>query len=211
MLEDLSKLHIQFKRQSLNRSDLDDNPISQFKKWLEEALSSKINDPTAMTLATVGKNGNPSARIVLLKSIDEEGFSFFTNYTSRKGSELISNPNAALVFYWPELERQIRVEGSVKVVDAELSNKYFNSRPEQSRISAIISPQSKPIPNRDFLEKKIEEFIAGKRELTRPENWGGFILEPTEIEFWQGRENRLHDRFKYTREEKSWHIERLAP
>ncbi len=211
MLEDLSKLHIQFKKQRLDRSDLDDNPISQFRKWLEEALNSKINDPTAMALATVGKNGNPSARIVLLKSIDESGFSFFTNYSSRKGSELASNPNAALVFYWAELERQVRVEGPVKVVDAELSKKYFNSRPEQSRISAIISPQSKPVPSRDFLEKKVEEFIAGKRELKRPENWGGFILHPTEIEFWQGRENRLHDRFLYLKIGDSWKIQRLAP
>jgi pyridoxamine 5'-phosphate oxidase len=164
-----------------------------------------------MTLATVDKNSNPSARIVLLKFINENGFAFFTNYKSKKGTDLQENPNAALVFFWPELERQVRVKGKVEKLDESISDEYFQSRPKESRISAIISPQSKPIPNRGFLENKFKDFIENNTEINRPTNWGGFILLPSEIEFWQGRENRLHDRFLFTKKAGIWEIRRLAP
>jgi len=211
MIPDISDLRNEYKKRELSKDDLQNNPIQQFEIWLDEAIHSKVFEPTAMTLATVGSNNQPSARIVLLKNISESGFQFFTNYDSRKGNELKQNPKAALVFFWPELERQVRVLGTVVKLEEKISNKYFESRPERSRISAIISPQSKTIANRDFLEKKFEEFIESNQEIKRPQHWGGFCLHPIEIEFWQGRESRLHDRFKYTLKEKSWFIERLAP
>lgn len=211
MIPDISDLRNEYRKRKLSRAELQTNPIEQFKKWLEEAINCKVIEPTAMTLATVDENNQPSARIVLLKFINENGFAFFTNYLSRKGNELDKNRNAALVFFWSELERQVRVVGKVTKLDKRTSDEYFNARPEQSRISAIISPQSQPIKNREFLEDKVKEFISSQREITRPANWGGFILAPIEIEFWQGRENRLHDRFRYLEKGKSWHIERLAP
>lgn len=211
MIPDISDLRNEYRKRKLSRAELQTNPIEQFKKWLEEAINCKVIEPTAMTLATVDEKNQPSARIVLLKFINENGFAFFTNYLSRKGNELDKNRNAALVFFWSELERQVRVVGKVTKLDKRTSDEYFNARPEQSRISAIISPQSQPIKNREFLEDKVKEFISSQREITRPANWGGFILAPIEIEFWQGRENRLHDRFRYLEKGKSWHIERLAP
>lgn len=211
MQEDISSLRNDYIKQKLNKSDLFADPILQFKNWLLQAIDSKVYEPTAMTLATSNLENKPSARIVLLKFVNEDGFAFFTNYNSRKGIELTQNPNAALVFYWPELERQVRVEGSVSKLGNQISDEYFNSRPEQSRISAIVSPQSQPIPDREFLEKKVNEFIASKNEIIRPDNWGGFILNPVRIEFWQGRESRLHDRFLYEKSNKMWQIIRLAP
>lgn len=211
MLIDISKLRNEYKKRKLNKEDLNANPLEQFKLWLDEAINSGVEEPTAMTLATVDKESNPSARIVLLKFVNENGFAFFTNYNSKKGKELSDNPNAALVFFWPELERQVRVKGKVEKLDASISDEYFKTRPKESRISAIISPQSKPIPNREFLENKVKEFITKNSEIIRPPYWGGFILLPTEIEFWQGRENRLHDRFLYERKKKRWKISRLAP
>ncbi|RJP56954.1 MAG: pyridoxamine 5'-phosphate oxidase [Melioribacteraceae bacterium] len=211
MPEDISSLRNDYIKQKLNKSDLFADPILQFKNWLLQAIDSKVYEPTAMTLATSNLENKPSARIVLLKFVNEDGFAFFTNYNSRKGIELTQNPNAALVFYWPELERQVRVEGSVSKLGNQISDEYFNSRPEQSRISAIVSPQSQPIPDREFLEKKVNEFIASKNEIIRPDNWGGFILNPERIEFWQGRESRLHDRFLYEKSNKMWQIIRLAP
>lgn len=211
MPEDISSLRNDYKKQKLNKSDLFADPILQFKSWLVQAIDLKVYEPTAMTLATSNSENKPSARIILLKFVDENGFAFFTNYNSRKGIELTQNPNAAIVFYWPELERQVRVEGSVSKLGDQISDEYFNSRPEQSRISAIVSPQSQPVPDREFLEKKVTEFIASKNEIIRPDNWGGFILNPERIEFWQGRESRLHDRFLYEKSNKMWQIIRLAP
>lgn len=211
MPEDISSIRNDYIKQKLNKSDLFADPILQFKNWLLQAIDSKVYEPTAMTLATSNLENKPSARIVLLKFVNEDGFAFFTNYNSRKGIELTQNPNAALVFYWPELERQVRVEGSVSKLGNQISDEYFNSRPEQSRISAIVSPQSQPVPDREFLEKKVTEFIASKNEIIRPDNWGGFILNPERIEFWQGRESRLHDRFLYEKSNKMWQIIRLAP
>ncbi len=211
MVIDFSKLRNEYKKRKLDKADLHTDPITQFKQWLDEAIKADVEEPTAMTLATVDKNSHPSARIVLLKFINENGFVFFTNYKSKKGTDLQENPNAALVFFWPELERQVRVKGKVEKLDELISDEYFRSRPKESRISAIISPQSQPIPNREYLEEKVKEFITQKNEITRPPYWGGFILLPSEIEFWQGRENRLHDRFLFTKKAGIWEIRRLAP
>lgn len=207
----ISQIRNDYKKQKLRKEDLDKNPIRQFHIWLDEAIKSELTEPTAMTLATADASGKPSARIVLLKSIDQNGFAFFTNYESKKGIELKQNPKAALVFYWSQLERQVRVEGTVSKLNRAISEEYFNSRPKESRISTIISPQSTPIPNRTFLEKRVEKFLKDRREIKIPDNWGGYILTPGTIEFWQGRENRLHDRFLYTRKNNDWEIVRLAP
>lgn len=207
----ISQIRNDYKKQKLRKEDLDKDPIRQFQIWLDEAIKSELTEPTAMTLATADATGKPSARIVLLKSIDQNGFAFFTNYESKKGIELNQNPKAALVFYWSQLERQVRVEGTVSKLNRAISEEYFNSRPKESRISTIISPQSTPIPNRTFLEKRVEKFLMDRREIKIPDNWGGYILTPGTIEFWQGRENRLHDRFLYTRKNNDWEIVRLAP
>ncbi|MDZ7763760.1 MAG: pyridoxamine 5'-phosphate oxidase [Melioribacteraceae bacterium] len=211
MQNDIAQLRNEYKSRKLDREDLDSDPIQQFEKWLAEAIESKLKEPTAMTLATVDQKGYPSARIVLLKFVNRDGFAFFTNYDSRKGKELAQNKNVALVFYWGELERQVRVEGQIQKLEGEISERYFNSRPDKSRISAIISPQSEVIPDRNFLEKKVEEFLTQKREIKRPVNWGGYLVVPVRIEFWQGRENRLHDRFLYEKTSNNWKIVRLAP
>jgi len=207
----ISQIRNDYKKQKLRKEDLDKNPIRQFQIWLDEAIKSELTEPTAMTLATADASGKPSARIVLLKFFNKNGFAFFTNYESRKGKNLEQNPYAALVFYWPELERQVRIEGIVSKLSRIVSKEYFNSRPEASRISSIISPQSQPIPNRQLLEKRVEEFLKYNNEIKIPENWGGYILKPSYIEFWQGRENRLHDRFLYKKIGKRWKISRLAP
>ncbi len=211
MTEDIYKLRNDYRLKKLDKDDLHLDPIVQFKNWLSEAIESKLKEPTAMTLATVNSEYKPSARIVLLKFVNENGFAFFTNYESRKGSELKENSNGALVFYWAELERQVRIEGTAKKLSENLSDKYFDSRPEKSRISAIISPQSTKIPDRAYLEKLKKDFINAGNEIKRPENWGGYIISPVKIEFWQGRENRLHDRFIYEKNGEKWEINRLAP
>jgi pyridoxamine 5'-phosphate oxidase len=200
----------------LRRADLDANPITQFQKWFgqaETALAKNQLDVNAGTLATADKNGIPSARVVLLKGLDERGFTFFTNYGSRKGRELAENPNAALVFYWQELERQVCIAGSVKKTSREESENYFKSRPRGSQLAACASDQSETVSDRAALETKWRElekkFVT---DIPLPPNWGGFILKPERIEFWQGRLSRLHDRFSYTRHpDDSWKIERLAP
>mgnify|MGYP005840092959 CR=1 FL=1 len=211
MQNDIAQLRNEYKSRKLDREDLDSDPIQQFEMWLSEAIESELKEPTAMTLATVDQKGYPSARIVLLKFVNRDGFAFFTNYDSRKGKELAQNKNVALVFYWGELERQVRIEGQIQKVEKEISENYFNSRPEKSRISAIVSPQSEVIPDRSFLEKKVEEFLTQKREIKRPGNWGGYLVAPVHIEFWQGRESRLHDRFLYEKTSNNWKIFRLAP
>ena len=197
----------------LTEDNIDKNPFRQFSKWYDLALNSGFLHPDAMTLATADKTGKPSARIVLLKSFDERGFVFFTNYESKKGRELTQNPYATLLFYWDTFDRQVRIEGSVEKVPLKESEEYFRSRPRGSQLGALVSSQSNIIESREELEKKYEE-TAEKyegKEIPLPENWGGFNLKPAYFEFWQNRDNRLHDRIKYVLENDLWKIERLAP
>jgi len=210
---DIASIRKEYALKQLDESEVIQNPFDQFGLWLDDAILSRVSEPNAMVLSTTTSDGRPSARVVLLKGFDENGFSFFTSYISRKASQLEQNPFAALVFFWPELERQIRIEGMVKKVSKQESDDYFNSRPEGSKIGAWTSPQSQTIPNRIFLESlkvDIENSLSGKT-IDRPENWGGYRLTPYLIEFWQGRPNRLHDRIQYRKTENSWIIERLAP
>jgi pyridoxamine 5'-phosphate oxidase len=197
----------------LRKSDADSDPIEQFRKWFDEALGAGLHEPNAMTLVTATPAGRPSARVVLLKGFDERGFVFYTNYEGRKGRELEENPYCALVFYWGELERQVRIEGRAARVPAEESDEYYRSRPRGSRLGAWVSEQSSPIRDRGALEERWAELEAEYegREVPRPEFWGGYWVEPGEIEFWQGRENRLHDRLLYWRANGRWRIKRLQP
>ena len=211
---DLSGIRKEYRLQSLMEKDVDVNPVKQFQKWWQHANESAIDEANAMTLATSTHEGKPSARIVLLKEIKEDGFVFFTNYESKKGKQLHDNPFAALVFFWKELERQIRIEGKIEKLSDKESDDYFAKRPLESRIGAWSSPQSEVIKDRETLEKNVavytEKFHA--QSIPRPANWGGFILRPNLIEFWQGRPGRLHDRIQYVRNEKNlWITERLAP
>jgi pyridoxamine 5'-phosphate oxidase len=213
-MNSIANLRKDYKLQSLSEGDVLADPFTQFGKWWKEALDAGIDEINAMTLATASADGMPDARIVLLKGFDEKGFAFFTNYDSSKGQQLTENPRACLVFFWKELERQVRISGlSVPLGDAE-NDEYFNSRPEGSRIGAWASPQSEVIESRDWLEQnegKVRERFPGK-EITRPAYWGGFRIKPTQIEFWQGRPNRLHDRIRYILQKTgAWKIERLAP
>ena len=198
----------------LRRSDLDPNPIKQFANWFTTAIETGIRDVNAMSLATAGQDAKPSVRIVLLKSFDEDGFVFFTNYESEKGKQLEANPYAALGFYWIELDRQIRISGKVNRTSRKESQTYFHSRPVGSQLSAWASRQSAVLDGRRVLDARMEEMnerFAGKR-VPLPPHWGGYRLKPDNMEFWQGRSNRLHDRFRYTRQsDGSWLIERLAP
>lgn len=189
------------------------NPVVQFQRWFDDATKAGIPDANAMTLATANRAGKPSARIVLLKSFDERGFCFFTNYESEKGKQLAENANAALVFFWQSLHRQVRIEGTAaRMTDAE-SDEYFGSRPRESQIGALVSPQSRVIPGREFLDDRFNQLSEeyANSTIPRPRYWGGFRLVPDRIEFWQGRENRLHDRLAYRKADNEWKIERLAP
>lgn len=210
---DFNALRREYTARSLDENDVADNPFIQFEKWMKEALDSGIADANAMTLATVSEKGFASARMVLLKDVSDEGFTFFTNYESRKGRHLGAQPSAALLFFWKELERQVRIEGDVQPVAAGISDTYFMSRPPESRLSAVISPQSRKIKNRGHLEALAAEYKKEHADgpVGRPAYWGGYILIPKYLEFWQGRENRLHDRIVYCRFEKDWKISRLAP
>jgi pyridoxamine 5'-phosphate oxidase len=215
---ELSKEYIQNLRQdyshaSLSESDIDQNPLKQFEKWFKEAVDSQLSEPNVMTLATASLSGKPSARILLLKGFDENGFTFFTNYSSKKGRELEENPYAAIVFFWAELQRQVRIEGVISKVDEDASSAYFHSRPKGSQIGAAASPQSSIIPDREVLEKQVTLLTEkyNGQEVPRPLNWGGYQLKPTHIEFWQGRSSRLHDRIAYTSVDGTWLISRLAP
>lgn len=204
-----------YKKHQLNRADLSGNPLDMFSRWLQQARDLPVIDATAMTLATCNTHGLPSARIVLLKQYDEHGFCWYTNYESRKGNELAENPHAALLFFWRELERQVRIEGTVEKVAAAQSADYFNSRPDGSRYSAAASPQSQVVPDQSWLAQRTEELqrqYPGDT-LERPDFWGGYRLQPVAFEFWQGRPSRLHDRFRYSQEsgQSDWTIERLAP
>ena len=222
MTTNIADLRQDYQLKALDTSDVDENPFVQFSKWFDEALKSEILEPNAMTLATVSAEGKPSARIVLLKGIhtpegkhEEYGFVFYTNYDSHKGKDMAANPHVALCFNWLDLQRQIRIEGTVEKIDPSVSEEYFNTRPKASRIGALASPQSQVVPNRVFLEENFKELLekyADTEGVPRPENWGGYIVKPTLIEFWQGRRSRLHDRICYIKEENGdWKIERLAP
>lgn len=199
--------------QELQEAEIAPNPFNQFARWYADASAAGIPDPNAMTVATVSSEGRPSARMVLLKDFDESGFVFYTNYNSRKGRELASTPYASLVFYWPQLHRQVRVEGRIEPVSAEESDRYFRSRPLGSQIGATISPQSSVISSREELEARFAEAeaAAAGQPVRRPDNWGGVRVIPESIEFWQGRPNRLHDRLRYRRADGEWIVERLAP
>jgi pyridoxamine 5'-phosphate oxidase len=210
---DLSGIRKEYSSKKLEINEVDKNPISQFKRWLKEAIGAQVNEPNAMHLATVGSDGRPSGRVVLLKGV-EEGFDFYTNYQSQKSRELELNPYAALTFFWPELERQVRIEGEVEKVSEQESEAYFLSRPVESQIGAWASPQSEEIPDREYLERvklEIEEKFS-QEPLKKPGHWGGFRLNPKRMEFWQGRPGRLHDRILFAQnEEGDWKISRLAP
>lgn len=200
-------------RSVLDESHVDPDPIRQFAAWFDDAVSAGVPEPEVMTLATATPDGAPSARIVLLRGFDERGFTFFTNYESRKGLELAANPRAALVFYWHDLERQIRIEGRVSRTSEAESDAYFHSRPSGSRLGAWSSDQSRVIPGRSALEDRVREFelrYPGDA-IPRPPHWGGYRLLPDSIEYWQGRASRLHDRLRYRRVEDGWKIERLCP
>ncbi|RZK43235.1 MAG: pyridoxamine 5'-phosphate oxidase [Pedobacter sp.] len=211
--ESIQNLRQDYRSAQLAESDINANPIKQFEKWFTDALAAQLYEPNVMTLATADKTGKPNARIVLLKGFDENGFSFYTNYLSTKGKELKKNPQACLVFFWAELERQVRIEGKVEKLDKETSEAYFNSRPKGSQIGAIASPQSQIITERETLEKKVEELTStySNKIVPKPAHWGGYIVKPTSIEFWQGRSSRLHDRIKYDLVNGKWQTNRLAP
>jgi pyridoxamine 5'-phosphate oxidase len=198
----------------LERKDLDPDPIVQFKKWFSQASEIPQAEPHAMTLSTADKAGRPSARTVLLRNIDERGFSFFSNYESQKGRDLAENPHAALVFYWSAYERQVCITGIVAKASIEESKAYFDSRPKGSRLATWVSKQSVVIPNREVLDEKLAELTSkySNNDIPLPSYWGGYVLSPDKIEFWQGRPNRLHDRFRYTKQSnKTWTIDRLSP
>ncbi|UIR57591.1 pyridoxamine 5'-phosphate oxidase [Sphingobacterium sp. SRCM116780] len=212
--KDIAAIRQDYALGNLSESDVSNDPLVQFEKWFNEAVHSEVIEPNAMVLSTVGAFSLPSSRVVLLKDLKENGFSFFTNYNSRKGIEVEGNPHVAALFFWPELQRQVRIEGLIERLSEEDSNEYFQSRPKGSRIGAIASPQSETIPNRNFLESRVvdlEKEFENQDIIPRPESWGGFLIKPIYLEFWQGRSSRLHDRIAFQKIEDSWKIIRLAP
>ena len=214
MLLDLENLREDYKKESLNISEVAANPNIQFKQWFEEAQKGQVQEPNAMILSTSTKDGKPSSRTVLLKGFDETGFIFYSNYESKKAREILENPFVSLLFLWLPLQRQVRIEGIVERLDPEASTRYFQSRPIDSQIGAWASPQSQVIDDRKVLEKAVEQLqekYKDQKVLPRPDSWGGYIVKPNLLEFWQGRSSRLHDRIQYRLEEDKWLIERLAP
>ncbi len=211
--QSIADIRRDYSAKSLSKNEVDKNPLTQFEKWFDEAVHGEIDEVNAMTLSTANEKGRPSARIVLLKGVENNGFVFFTNYNSEKGMHLKSNPQGALTFFWKELERQVRIEGKVEKISQEDSTTYFKSRPYKSRIGAWVSDQSKPLISRVELMKKFTvqaaKFVG--QEVPKPDFWGGYILIPDRIEFWQGRPSRLHDRINYRLENGDWQIERLSP
>ncbi|HEY9812686.1 MAG TPA: pyridoxamine 5'-phosphate oxidase [Candidatus Sericytochromatia bacterium] len=210
----IADLRIDYTKSGLVETDVDPNPFKQFKKWFDQALAAQLPEPNAMTLATVSQDGKPRARIVLLKNFNEQGFVFYTNYNSQKSQEIAQNPWAALIFWWAELERQVRIEGNVEKVAESESDEYFYSRPVGSQLGAWASQQSRVIDNREVLEHQLQELqeIYQNQNIPRPPHWGGYRIVPQAIEFWQGRTNRLHDRLYYSlQEDQTWVIKRLSP
>lgn len=210
---DLMRLRVEYQQRALSEHEVDPDPIRQFHVWLQEAIDAGSPEPNAMTLATATPDGTPSARLVLLKQADHSGFAFFTNYLSQKARELERNPRAALVFYWPELERQVRVEGIAARTTEKESDDYFATRPPASRIGAAASPQSQPLASRAWLERRFAELRERypDGDIPRPPHWGGYRVRPHRFEFWQGRRSRLHDRIEYLLETGVWTLRRLAP
>jgi len=208
-LKDIRK---NYSLETLSEKSLRD-PFPLFEKWIEEALEGKVNEPTAMTLSTVSETLKPSSRIVLLKLFTKDGFHFFTNYNSRKGQEIKANSQVALLFFWPELEREVRIEGTATFSSTDLSNQYFSERPYESQISAIVSRQSQPVESREALEERWKDKEAASKgeKLERPSEWGGYLVQPERIEFWQGRPNRLHDRVLFVKDQEDWRVSRLSP
>ena len=214
MQQDIAGIRKNYASKTLNESDADKHPIRQFDAWWQEVMAAEVDEVNAMTLATSSADGLPSARIVLLKGFSDEGFVFYTNYNSHKGRQLAENPKACLVFFWKELERQVRITGIVKKISEEESTAYFLSRPRGSQIGAVASPQSQPVESREWLETQyaIAEKIAADGDVRKPAHWGGYVVQPVVMEFWQGRPSRLHDRIQYSLQPGGeWLIERLAP
>ena len=213
MNRNVADLREEYRGASLDESDLDPNPVEQFRRWFDEALAANLHEPNAMTLATSTPDGQPSARIVLLKGYDERGFVFYTNHEGRKGRELTENPRCVLLFYWGEMGRQVRIEGTAARVPEEEADAYFATRPRGSRLGAWASAQSREVGDRRALEDRLRELELEYegREIPRPPFWGGYRVEPTQFEFWQGRENRLHDRLVYRRAGDGWEVSRLQP
>lgn len=212
--KEIAAIREDYAKSSLSESDVLKTPIEQFSKWFDEALNSAVIEPTAMVLSSVNEQGRPSSRVVLMKDIKATGISFFTNYNSRKGQEIIQQPFVSALFFWPELQRQVRFEAEVEKLPKSDSDEYFASRPRGSQIGAIASPQSAVIENRLALENRVAEVEAemeGQDTIPRPEFWGGFLLKPYRVEFWQGRSSRLHDRIVYLYEQEEWQINRIAP
>ena len=210
-MKSIKDLRTDYQKSELNVNDLTEEPIILFQQWLTQAITYS-NDANAFVLSTVNSNGVPSSRVLLLRDATKKGFSFFTNYSSRKSQEIEVNPNVCMNFFWPEMERQVRINGSISRLSEQKSDDYFNSRPYESRIGAWCSPQSQVIESREVFENKIQELKKKyPNEVPRPENWGGYTIVPNEIEFWQGRASRLHDRFLYSKEGENWTINRLAP
>ncbi len=211
-MKDLSDFRISYDKLSLIEQHLPKDPIKLFQIWFEELCkSNSVLEPNAMTLSTVGNENKPRNRVVLLKKFSRKGFVFYTNYKSKKGIDITNNPNVSISFFWPSFERQVIIEGICSKITNKESDKYFYSRPIDSQIGAIISDQSSEIPNRDYIENKFDSLKSDNTEILRPLNWGGYIINPISIEFWQGRKNRLHDRILYYKNDNSWLFKRLSP
>jgi pyridoxamine 5'-phosphate oxidase len=213
-MQNIANIRKDYRKATLDVGSVDANPVVQFEKWFGEALNSEVMEPNAMNLSTVNEQGKPSARMVLLKGLENGRFVFYTNYQSKKGKELENNPACALTFFWPELERQVRVEGVASRVEPGLSDVYFQSRPRESQMGAWASPQSVLVESRSILEQRFHEMekkFEGHAVLPRPHQWGGFQVEPLQIEFWQGGPGRMHDRIQYVKVDAAWKIYRLAP
>ncbi len=211
---DIAQIRREYTKKQLSKKSVHKDPIAQFQLWLKEAIDADCMEPTGMNVSTVSENNTPSSRMVLLKGVDNDQFIFYTNYNSRKGTQLAKNPHISALFYWPELERQVIIEGTVVKCSAEESDKYFQTRPWKSRIGAIISPQSQPIPNRTYIKKAfvVEASKHLPDDIPRPKHWGGYRITPERIEFWQGRSNRLHDRVLFSKlPDGEWQTQRLAP